>query len=144
MIAVWIWYDRKLPEVDLIPHNSICLRCIIGKIDHRECADMKVNTRVALLHFKYFKLISQLLGTIYCCWMYNNLLKVLQNAFVATTKENKIISRNAYGVIYPFQEFYIYVYDVIYVYNLPARHWTICVSILKNLPDPECLIYLQH
>ena len=38
MNSVWIWYDRKLPEVDLIPHNSIWLWCIMGQIDHRECA----------------------------------------------------------------------------------------------------------
>ena len=59
MFAVWISYDRKLPEVDLMPHSSICLRCIIGKIDHRDCAvigkiqNMKVESRVAPLHFKF-------------------------------------------------------------------------------------------
>ena len=25
MNAVWICYDRKLPEVDVMPHSSICL-----------------------------------------------------------------------------------------------------------------------
>ena len=35
MFAVWIWYDRKLPEVNLIPHNSFWLWCIMGSIDHR-------------------------------------------------------------------------------------------------------------
>ena len=45
MIAVWIWYDRKLPEVDLIPHNSICLRCNIGKIVHRDCAVIGNNPK---------------------------------------------------------------------------------------------------
>ena len=42
---VLIWYDRKLPEVDLIPHNSIWLRCIIGQIDHRECAVIGNNPK---------------------------------------------------------------------------------------------------
>ena len=30
MNAVWICYDRKLPEVDVIPNNLICLCCLLG------------------------------------------------------------------------------------------------------------------
>ena len=45
MNPVLIWYDRKLPEVDLIPHNSIWLWCIMGQIDHRECAVIGNNPK---------------------------------------------------------------------------------------------------
>ena len=36
MFAVWIWYGRKLPEVDVIPHSSICLWATSGVADKND------------------------------------------------------------------------------------------------------------
>ena len=45
MYPVWICYGRKLSGVDVIPHNSICLWCILGQVDHHACAVIGNNPK---------------------------------------------------------------------------------------------------